>query len=242
MKSMKISKKRFLLYLCTAMLLFSGCASSKPSESSASDTGKTAESGSSSSGTGEATESNPSSSGTGEAAESNSSSSGTGEATESNSPSEGASAQASDNASAADTEALLQLPNFEMTLLNGETAALEDYRGKTVLLNFWATWCGPCVGEMPAFQRLTEDYPDDLVILAVNCSEDADTVQEFIDNNSYTFPVILDEDGTIQAMFGGITSIPMTIVLDAEGYVINQHLGAADADTMYEAYKEELGL
>ncbi len=228
MKSMKISKKRFLLYLCAAMLLFSGCASSKPSEPSSSDTGKTAESGSPSSGTGEAAESNPSS--------------GTGEATESNSPSEGASAQASDNASAANTEALLQLPNFEMTLLNGETADLEDYRGKTVLLNFWATWCGPCVGEMPAFQSLTEDYPDDLVILAVNCSEDADTVQEFIDNNSYTFPVILDEDGTIQAMFGGITSIPMTIVLDEEGYVINQHLGAADADTMYEAYKEELGL
>jgi len=225
MKFKKKSKKKLLFYLCAAMLLLSGCASSKPSDSS-SDTGKRAESGSSSAD---------------KAAESDSSS-GTGEATQSDSPSEGASAQASDNASAADTEALIQLPNFEMTLLNGETAALEDYRGKAVLLNFWATWCGPCVGEMPAFQSLTEDYPDDLVILAVNCSEDADTVQEFIDNNSYTFPVILDEDGTIQAMFGGITSIPMTIVLDAEGYVINQHLGAADADTMYETYKEELGL
>ncbi len=135
----------------------------------------------------------------------------------------------------------VQVPNFEMTLWDGGTMSLEDCLGKKVLLNFWATWCGPCVGEMPAFQRLAEEYPEELVILAVNCSEDQAIVQKFVEDNSYTFPIALDVDGEIQAIFGGITSIPMTVIMDEEGYVVTTSTGAADADTMYEAYKEALG-
>lgn len=139
-------------------------------------------------------------------------------------------------------EEKIAVPDFEMTLINGETVSLSDYRGKKVLLNFWATWCGPCVGEMPAFQRLWDDYPDDVAILAINCGEDAATVEQFASDNNYTFPIILDEDGTLQAMFGGITSIPATLVLDGEGYVMTGGTGAADADTMYEKYKADLQL
>ncbi|MDE5873427.1 MAG: TlpA family protein disulfide reductase [Lachnospiraceae bacterium] len=136
----------------------------------------------------------------------------------------------------------VQIDNFEMTLLDGTKTSFEEYKGKKILLNFWATWCGPCVGEMPAFQKLSEEYTDELVILAVNCSEDKDTVQKFIDNNGYTFPIVLDEDGAIQTMFGGIYSIPVTVIIDEEGYIVSSHVGAADADTMYETYKSELSL
>ncbi|MBD5096781.1 MAG: redoxin domain-containing protein [Lachnospiraceae bacterium] len=136
----------------------------------------------------------------------------------------------------------VQIDNFEMTLLDGTKTSFEEYKGKKILLNFWATWCGPCVGEMPAFQKLSEEYPDELVILAVNCSEDKDTVQKFIDNNGYTFPIVLDTDGAIQTMFGGIYSIPVTVIIDADGYIVASHVGAADADTMYETYKSELSL
>lgn len=139
-------------------------------------------------------------------------------------------------------EEKIQMPDFEMTFLDGETLSFEEYRGKKVLLNFWATWCGPCVGEMPAFQKLADEYPDELVILAVNCSEDQGTVQKFIQSKGYTFPVVLDTDSAIQAMFGGITSIPLTVIIDEEGYIVTASAGAADADTMYELYKEELGL
>lgn len=136
----------------------------------------------------------------------------------------------------------VQIDNFEMTLLDGTKTSFEEYKGKKVLLNFWATWCGPCVGEMPAFQKLSEEYPEELVILAINCSEDKDTVQKFIDNNSYTFPVVLDTDGAIQTMFGGVYSIPVTIIIDEEGCIVSSHVGASDADTMYETYKAELSL
>ncbi len=141
-----------------------------------------------------------------------------------------------------DAEERVQVSDFEMTLSDGETVvSFEEYLGKKVLLNFWATWCGPCVGEMPALQRLSEEYPDELVVLAVNCGEDQKTVQQFVEDNGYTFPVVLDTDYAIQDMFGGVTSIPETVIIDEEGYIVTITTGAADADTMYEAYKEELG-
>lgn len=139
-------------------------------------------------------------------------------------------------------EARIAVPDFEMTMLSDETASLSDFQGKKVLLNFWATWCGPCVGEMPAFQRLSEEYPDELVILAVNCGEDEKTVRRFAEDNGYTFPIVLDADGVIQALFGGVTSLPATVILDEEGYAVTARTGAADADTMYELYKTELNI
>ena len=140
-----------------------------------------------------------------------------------------------------DSEKIL-MPDFEMTFLDGGTASFEEYRGKKVLLNFWATWCGPCVGEMPAFQKLADEYPEELVILAVNCSEAQSTVQKFNQSKGYTFPIILDADGAIQAIFGGVTSLPLTVIIDEEGYIVTASEGAADADTMYGLYKEALGL
>lgn len=139
-------------------------------------------------------------------------------------------------------EEKIQMPDFEMTFLDGETLSFEEYRGKKVLLNFWATWCGPCVGEMPAFQKLADEYPEELVILAVNCSEDQKTVQKFVQSKGYTFPVVLDTEGTIQAIFGGVTTIPLTVIIDEEGYIVTASKGAVDADTMYGVYKEALGL
>lgn len=155
----------------------------------------------------------------------------------------GQSKEAEDGASSESetSDERVQIPDFELTLLDGETVSFEDYRGKKVLLNFWATWCGPCVGEMPAFQKLAEEYPDELIILAVNCGEDQATVQTFAEDNGYTFPIVMDTEGVIQAMFGGITSIPVTVIIDEEGYLVSASTGAADADTMYEAYKEALG-
>ena len=129
-----------------------------------------------------------------------------------------------------ESEKGMTAPDFEVTLLSGKTVKLSDYRGKRVLLNFWATWCGPCVQEMPAFQRLSEDYPDDVVILAVNCGESKEEV-----------PIALDENLEASNLYPA-TSIPLTLIVDEEGDIVYSSYGASDADTMYAHYKEELGL
>ena len=132
-------------------------------------------------------------------------------------------------------------PDFTAELIDGSSLALPDLKGKPVIINFWATWCGPCVREMPAFERLKENYGDDIGIIAVNCGDDADTVKDFVDENGYTFPVALDENYEV-AMLYPSNSIPYTVVLDANGKITHVSTGAYDADTMYDRYKEALGL
>lgn len=130
-------------------------------------------------------------------------------------------------------------PDFTISLADGSEFTLSDQQGKIVLLNFWATWCGPCVREMPAFERLEEDCGEDVVILAVNCMEYADTVTAFIEENGYTFPIAIDEEGIVSAKYP-TQGIPYTLVIDGDGIVQNIYVGAADADTQYNEYKSAI--
>ncbi len=132
-------------------------------------------------------------------------------------------------------------PDFTAELADGTTVTLSDLQGKPVILNFWATWCGPCVKEMPAFERLKEEFGDEIGIIAVNCGDDGDTVKDFIDKNGYTFPVVLDEDYAVSMLYP-TNGIPYTVILDGEGTITHLSTGASDADTMYGIYKEALGL
>ncbi|MDE5863326.1 MAG: TlpA family protein disulfide reductase [Lachnospiraceae bacterium] len=130
-------------------------------------------------------------------------------------------------------------PDFTVETADGGTFVLSEYSGKVVLLNFWATWCGPCVREMPAFEKLHSDYGEDVVILAVNCMEDKDTVSQFISDNGYTFPIAYDLEGTASMKYPS-DGIPYTLVIDKEGIVRNVYLGARDADEQYEEYKSAI--
>lgn len=132
-------------------------------------------------------------------------------------------------------------PDFTGELMDGTSITLSELQGKPVIINFWATWCGPCVKEMPAFERLKDDFGDKIGIIAVNCGDDAETVKDFVGENGYTFPVVLDEEYSISMLYP-TNSIPYTVVLDAEGKVTHISTGALDADTMYERYKEALGV
>ena len=135
----------------------------------------------------------------------------------------------------------VQAPDFTGELIDGTSITLSELQGKPVIINFWATWCGPCVKEMPAFERLKDDFGDKIGIIAVNCGDDAGTVKDFVEENGYTFPVVLDEEYSISMLYP-TNSIPYTVVVDAEGRVTHISTGALDADTMYERYKEALGV
>jgi len=131
-------------------------------------------------------------------------------------------------------------PDFTATLLTGEEFTLSENLGKPVLVNFWATWCGPCVGEMPAFEQLKKDYGDKLVIVAVNCGEKTEAVQGFVDENGYTFAFAIDEKAKISTNIYPTMSIPYTVLIDADGNIAEEFVGAVSAEKQYKIYKEAI--
>lgn len=130
-------------------------------------------------------------------------------------------------------------PDFTADLADGSTFTLSEQSGKVVLLNFWATWCGPCVGEMPAFEKLWKEYGDEVAVLAVNCLEDEETVRQFVAENGYTFPIAFDVEGVVNMKYP-TDGIPYTVVIGKDGTVQDIYVGAADADTQYQEYKRAI--
>lgn len=131
----------------------------------------------------------------------------------------------------------LPLPN-----LDGSTGYLADYEGQTVLVNFWATWCPPCRAEMPDLQAYYDAHKDQgFTLLAVNEGETAGQARAFIEEGGYTFPVILDEDGSIADHFGGLRGMPTTIVLNPDGSVAFTHTGPITFDALEDQVTPLLG-
>jgi len=116
--------------------------------------------------------------------------------------------------------------DFTLPLLNGGTAKLSAYKGKVVLLNFWATWCPPCRAEMPSMETFYQQFKErGLEILAVNGGEDTATVQQFLQNNRYSFPILMDTKNEVNGLYG-ITAIPTTFILDKNGKIIVMIIGS----------------
>jgi len=124
-----------------------------------------------------------------------------------------------------------EIVDFELQDLTGSTRRLSDFRGKVVLLNFWATWCGPCRFEMPSMEKLYQRLnAKGLEIVAVNLQEDRSSVEQFVDEYGLSFPVLLDTTGRIGATYGA-RSIPTTYIVDREGFVIAGTIGTREWDT-----------
>ena len=122
-------------------------------------------------------------------------------------------------------------PAFRLRSLDGSATELTDYRGNYVLLNFWASWCGPCRGETPALQAFFERQSPGLVVIGVNQQETAETAGEFTDQFAVTYPIALDADGQVSGAYRVSTGLPVSFLIDPEGVIRLVHLGAlTDSD------------
>ena len=117
-------------------------------------------------------------------------------------------------------------PDFTLTGLDGQTVSLSGLRGRPVLLNFWASWCGPCRLEMPFLEEVHGKWSGSgLVLLAVNLQEDPDEVREFVEGAGFSFPVLLTTGNEIPLAYN-IRGIPATFFIDAEGVIRDIKVGA----------------
>lgn len=119
-------------------------------------------------------------------------------------------------------------PDFTLKDLSGKTISLERLRGKVVFLNFWATWCPPCVIEMPSMEKLHQEFSNDgLVILAINFREPPEQVKAFIKRHKLTFTILLDPDGSVFELYQA-WALPVTTVINKRGEIVGRAMGARD--------------
>jgi peroxiredoxin len=121
-------------------------------------------------------------------------------------------------------------PDFELKLLTGETVKLSNYKGKKVMLNFWATWCPPCKAEMPDMQKLHDAHKEEIIILAVNMDVQND-VEGFVKEMGITFPILLDEKNEVNEKYQ-ILAIPTSYFIDEKGIISHRYNGAMSLEDM----------
>lgn len=128
-----------------------------------------------------------------------------------------------------------EAPDFMMTSADGEELTLSSLRGKPVVLNFWASTCGPCKSEMPEFQAAFEEYGDQVQFVMLNVpdfnGETRERALQLVEQNGYAFPIYFDADAEAQIQYG-VTSIPRTYFISADGAMVAYAAGAIDASAL----------
>lgn len=132
-----------------------------------------------------------------------------------------------------------QAPDFKLTTLDGKEVKLSDYRGKKVILNFWATWCPPCKEEIPQMEKYYKNQAknENVEILAVNLTKsdkDENYIADFVKTYDMTYPVLLDKEGKQQEKYE-IVTIPTSYFIDTKGIIQKVAIGPVDHDLMVSA-------
>jgi thiol-disulfide isomerase/thioredoxin len=133
-----------------------------------------------------------------------------------------------------------EAPDFRLTTVYGESLRLSELRSQAVMVNFWASWCGPCVEEMPIIQAYSENYDPDLIVLGVNADEPRRDVVDFVELNNLSFPILLDPDSRVQDLYN-IRAYPTSFFIDPEGIVRAVHVGSL-TESLLDGYLEEIGV
>ncbi|MBO4950510.1 MAG: TlpA family protein disulfide reductase [Clostridia bacterium] len=128
------------------------------------------------------------------------------------------------------------VPDVEFYDADGNAVMLSDFFDKPLVLNFWATWCGPCKSEMPGFDRLYDKYKDKVNFVMLNVSDSEETVADFIKENGFGFPVYFDKTQIASYTFGA-SSIPLTFVMYKGGEIYGYQMGVLPEEALEEAMK-----
>ena len=123
-------------------------------------------------------------------------------------------------------------PNFRLILEDGRHISLEDLRGRPILINFWATWCGPCRLEMPDIVAVAQANPD-LIVLAVNVQETMEQIQPFAEEFQMTLPIVRDTDGELRTLYA-VRGMPTSVFIDRQGKIFTIWTGMLTADLIQE--------
>jgi len=124
-------------------------------------------------------------------------------------------------------------PRFQLKDLQGNDVSLDQYKGKIVMLDFWATWCGPCRITMPLLEQLQHEHPDDFTLLAINVGDSPELVMPYVQQHRILARVLLDVEQKVGAAYG-TESIPMQVLIDQKGIIRHIQVG------YYESMKDDL--
>lgn len=118
-----------------------------------------------------------------------------------------------------------EAPDFTLVDVKGENVSLSDFKGKVIILNFWATWCGPCKMEIPSFIELQDKYRDDLVILGVSLDQSGPAaVVPYVEQSGINYPIVYGNGQVVQA-YGGVRGIPTTFIIDRDFNINKKYVG-----------------
>jgi peroxiredoxin len=134
----------------------------------------------------------------------------------------------------------LPIADFELMTLTGDMVKLSQFRGQPVVINFWGTWCPPCKNEMPLLQSTYEAHQPELVILAVNVNDAVGSVERFVEEMSLTFPILLDETGSVRMQFQ-VRGYPTTYFVDGDGVLREQFIGELNQEQI-DVYLARIGV
>lgn len=131
-------------------------------------------------------------------------------------------------------------PSVDRTGMQNERVDLAALRGRVVLLNFWATWCGPCQVEMPRFAQWQEKYSGEgLSVLGVSMDDDSEPVKSFLEKRKLNYPIVMGDE-KLGLAYGGVLGLPVTFLIDRQGIIRARYQGAANLNAMESAIRQLL--
>ncbi|HPO56692.1 MAG: TlpA disulfide reductase family protein [Ignavibacteriaceae bacterium] len=129
-------------------------------------------------------------------------------------------------------------PDFALKSVDGKTVKLSDFKGKIVIVDFWATWCPPCRKGIPDLIQIQKEYPKDVVVIGISLDRDTKSeVPAFVKNYGINYPVVYG-DGKVDKNFGGIEAIPTAFVIDRNGNIVDKHVGLVPKSTYVNLIKK----